>query len=280
MKNLILVILTVFNSIVTYAKTIEVNTIPELQSAINAAKSGDIISLADNKYPDAGLIKMDNNGITVKSASLGGVIFSGKSFFVITGNKNILSGFQFKEIDVSSGKQKKLEKNGGEEGEGRVVAISGNYNVVTQCNFYNCISKNYVHFEEGSQYNELTYCNLEAKPATMNAGPGIQITTSSKVVSHTKIIHCTFMNFGGEGGDFGNEPIKSICSRGMTTFDPPSAYVVASTRCWICFRKIRLVVPEVLENRRYLGSLSVGMRSGSVNTELFASTTTFRVNFE
>lgn len=65
-----------------------------------------------------------------------------------------------------------------------------------------------ILLEKESQYNELTYCNLEAKPATMNAGSGIRITTSSKVVSHTKISHCTFVNFGGEGGDFGNEPIR------------------------------------------------------------------------
>jgi hypothetical protein len=207
-KGFYVIVIALICPLFIEAKTIEVKTIPALQSAINIAKAGDIIILANNKYADAGLIKIDNNGITVKSATPGGVTLTGNSFVVITGNNNTFSGFQFIDVNVSAGKQKKLEKNGGQEGEGRVVAISGKYNVITQCNFYNCISKNYVHFEEGSQYNELTFSNLEAKPATMNAGPGIQITTSDKVVSHTKISHCTFMNFGGEGGDFGNEPIR------------------------------------------------------------------------
>ena len=187
------------------AKTINVKTIAELQKAINTATSGDIIVLADNTYKDAGLIKISASGITVKAATVGGVILTGNSSIRITGSKNTLTGFQFKDI-ASGGKREDLE-DGSEKGL-KVVEIQGNYNIVTQCNFFNCSSRNYVHFEEGSNHNELSYCNLEAKPAVMNGGACVQITTSATVVNHTKIHHCTFMNFPGDGGDFGNEPIR------------------------------------------------------------------------
>ncbi|WP_301922590.1 hypothetical protein, partial [Ferruginibacter sp.] len=52
------------------------------------------------------------------------------------------------------------------------------------------------------------YCNIEAKPPIMNGNCAIQITPSPTVVSNTMIRFCTFLNFGGEGGDFGNEPIR------------------------------------------------------------------------
>ncbi len=175
------------------ARSINVNSVAELQAAINNAKKGDVIILADNTYTNIGVIKIGTDGITVKAATAGGVVITGNSMCKITASNAVLSGFQFKNGDI---------------GTGKVVAISGNYNNITQCNFYNYVSKNYVHFEGGSHHNELSYSNLEAKPATMNAGPAIQVTTSPTVVNHTKIRHCTFLNFGGDGGDFGNEPIR------------------------------------------------------------------------
>ena len=175
------------------ARTINVNSVAELQSAANVAQRGDVIILADNTYTNTGLIKIGADGITVKAATPGGVVFTGNSLCKISGNNIVFSGFQFKNGDI---------------GTGKVVAVSGNYNSITQCNFYNYVSKNYVHFEGGSHDNELSYSNLEAKPATMNAGPGIQVTTSPTVINHTKIRYCTFLNFGGDGGDFGNEPIR------------------------------------------------------------------------
>ena len=195
MKKILGILLTfvLMGSENSNARTIKVNSIPELQSAINSAKKGDVIELADNTYANAGLINIKTSGITVMAATVGGVIITGGSQCIISGDNNTLSGFQFKNGDIGSGK---------------VVEMSGNYNILTQCNFYNYVSKNYIHIEGGSHHNEISYCNIEAKPATHNAGPGIQITTSESVVNHTWIHHCTFLNFGGEGGDFGNEPIR------------------------------------------------------------------------
>jgi len=187
----LLVLIVNFKS---FAATIKVNTIPELQNAIKIAKKGDIIILADNTYANAGTINIGTSNITVSAATAGGVIFNGNSKFTITGDNITFNGFQF--------------VNGTIAENAAVLQIKGNYNLVTQCNFSNIISKNYIHFSEGSHHNELTYCNLEEKPATMNAGPGIQISTSSTIVNHTKVRHCTFLNFDGDGGDFGNEPIR------------------------------------------------------------------------
>jgi len=196
MKNTLLTLIAFIligtsNSI---AETIKVNTIPELQAAIKAAKKGDVIILADNTYSNTGTINIGTSNITVSSETPGGVVFNGDSKCIITGNNITFSGFQF--------------INGNVGDNGNVIDIKGNYNIITQCNFSNVVSHNYLHFHEGSHHNELTYSNIGEKPATMNAGPGIQITTSSTVVNHTKISHCTFLNFDGDGDDFGNEPIR------------------------------------------------------------------------
>ncbi len=194
MKKLFcLLVLIQLNALIVHAALIQVKSIAELQLAINAAKKGDVIELEDNTYANTGLIKIDVNGITVKAATLGGVIFNGNSRCKISGSNNIFSGFQFKNVDI---------------GGGEVCEISGNYNLLTQCNFFNCTSKHYIHTDGGSHDNEISYCNIEAKPPIMNGNCAIQITTSATVVSGTKIRYCTFLNFGGEGGDFGNEPIR------------------------------------------------------------------------
>lgn len=177
------------------AKKIKVTSVAELQSAIKTSGKGDTIVMANNTYTDAGIIGVDGSGMTILAETNGKVIFTGMSGFKIAGSNNTLAGFQFKDGDI--GKEK-----------GEIIEVMGNYNLLTQLNFINFISHNYVHFDEGSHHNELSYSNLEAKPATKNAGPSIQITTSESVVNHTWIHHCTFMNFKGDGGDFGNEPIR------------------------------------------------------------------------
>jgi len=196
MKNTLLTLIAFILIGTSYsnAQAIKVNTIPELQAAIKAAKKGDIIILANNTYSNTGTIKIGTSNITVSSETPGGVIFNGDSKCSITGNNITFSGFQF--------------INGNVGDKGAVIDIKGSYNIITQCNFSNIFSHNYLHFHEGSHHNELTYSNIEEKPAIMDGNTAIQITTSSTVVNHTKISHCTFLNFDGDGGDFGNEPIR------------------------------------------------------------------------
>lgn len=194
-KNILgLYLLLLFNVFTVQAGIIHVKSIAELQLAIKSAKTGDEIILANNTYSNSGGIRINANGIMVKAETPGGVIFTGNSSIKIEGEKIVLAGFQFKDGNIGE--------------NGKVVEIAGNKNLLTHCNFINYVSKNYVHFVEGSFENEMSYCNIEAKPAKMNGGAAIQVTTSASVVNHTKIRYCTFLNFGGDGGDFGNEPIR------------------------------------------------------------------------
>ena len=180
---------------VVSAKKIKVNSIETLKKGVDKGSKGDTILLQNNTYKDAALIKINSDGIIIMAETPGGVIFTGNSSFKIMGSNNVISGFQFLNGDIGNEKEK-------------IVEINGNNNIITQCNFFNYTSHNYIHFEEGAQHNQISYCNLEEKPAIHNAGPAIQVTTSPTIVNHTWIHHCTFLNFNGDGGDFGNEPIR------------------------------------------------------------------------
>lgn len=194
-KTFLIIICQLLFISVGFSRKIKVNSIDELKSAIKIADKGDSVILANNTYKDAGIIGVDASNIAIMAETNGGVVFTGDSRFKIAGSYNLFYGFQFKNGNVGGEKEK-------------VIEVIGNYNIISQCNFYNIVSHNYIHFEEGSHHNECIYCNFEEKPGTKNAGPGIQITTSESVVNHTLIHYCTFQNFPGKGGDFGNEPIR------------------------------------------------------------------------
>jgi len=182
-----------------------VSSIAALQSTINSASSGATIALADGTYSDA-ILSISKTGITVRALNSGKVIFNGTSRCVISGNDNTFSGFQYKNGDI---------------GIGEVVEVKGNNNTITQCNFSGVVAKNYINFDSGTSNNKVTYSNFEAKPANPygselvagcincgNAGPSIQINTSPTVISYSTISRCTFLNFPGNGADFGNEAIR------------------------------------------------------------------------
>lgn len=179
----------------TSAKKIVAKSIDEFKTMVNKAAKSDSVILINGIFKDAGLININSNAVFILAEKSGSVIFTGNTMFKINGSENTFEGFQFLNGDIGSDKEK-------------VIEIIGNYNNISQCNFYNITSHNYIHFQEGSHHNQLSYCNLEKKPAVHNAGPAIQITTSESIVNHTWIHHCTFQNFDGEGGDFGNEPIR------------------------------------------------------------------------
>ena len=182
-----------FSTIQLNAKTTRVGTVTQLQTAINNAASGDIILLLNGTYTNAS-ISIGVSGITVKADTSGMVIFNGTSTCSITGNNNTFSGFQYKNGDITNSIN--------------IIEIYGNSNTITQCNFYGYLAHNYIQVNSASQYSQITYCNFEAKPGNKNDGPAIQVTISPTVISYTKIRYCTFMNFLGLGGDFGNECIR------------------------------------------------------------------------
>jgi hypothetical protein len=168
-----------------------VYSIAELKAAITNSAANDIINLADGTYLNTTLT-ISKNRITVKALNPGGVFLNGTNDITISGNYITFSGFQFTSGDI---------------GTGTVLEVTGSYNVVTQLNFSNYYASRYIHINDGSQYNQITFCNLEKKPAAAEIGCTIQISTSS-VIGYHKISYCSFQNYDGAGGDNGNEPIR------------------------------------------------------------------------
>jgi hypothetical protein len=182
---------------------INVSSISALQSAINSASAGDVIVLADGTYTNAN-ITVGTDGITVKAATPGGVIFNGSSTCSITGNNNTFSGFQYKDGNCV-------------DGTGNVFELDGNYNTLTQCNFYEIggLDLKYINFMDGKHHNVMSYCNIEAKPYNgtpndfkLNNNCAVQVSVTP-TIGYNTIRYCTFMNFqGDQTGDVGCEPIR------------------------------------------------------------------------
>jgi hypothetical protein len=175
------------------AATYYVNSIAALQSKINSPTTvtGDIIVLANGTYLNS-ILNIGKNNITVMAATPGGVFLNGTNDITISGNYVTFSGFQFTSGDI---------------GTNYILKVGGSHNKITQLNFSNYYAKKYIEIQAGSQYNEISYCNLEKKPAAAEIGCTIQISTSS-VIGYHKIRYCSFQNYYGIGGDNGNEPIR------------------------------------------------------------------------
>jgi len=171
---------------------VKINSIIGLQSAINSASPGDTLLLADGTYLNSSLT-IGKSGITVKAETPGGVFLNGTQYINITGNNITFSGFQFTDGNV---------------GESNVIDVDGDYNTLTQLNFKGYSAKKYIVIKGGTKYNEISYCNIENKPVSAVIGCTIQISTSFNTAGYHKISYCSFKNFPGPGGDYGNEPIR------------------------------------------------------------------------
>ena len=196
MKNFKLVTFLVLLNIL-FTQTLKateytVYSIAELKATITNSAANDIIKLADGTYLNTTLT-ISKNRITVKALNPGGVFLNGTNNITISGNYVTFSGFQFTSGDI---------------GSNSLLKISGDYNKITHLNFSNYYAKKYIEIQEGSKYNEISYCNVEKKPATAEIGCTIQISTSPTVPGYHKISYCSFQNYYGLGGDNGNEPIR------------------------------------------------------------------------
>ncbi len=175
------------------AATYNVSSISALQNTINNTMvAGDIINLANGTYNNVTL-NIGKSNITVKAATPGGVFLNGTDDININGNYITFSGFQFTSGDI---------------GTAYLIEVYGSNNTLTQLNFSGYSAKKYIEIKGGTQYNQITYCNLEKKPATAEIGCTIQISTSPTVIGYHKIRYCSFQNYFGLGGDNGNEPIR------------------------------------------------------------------------
>ena len=166
-------------------------SVPELQRAIELASSGDVFTLAPGTYTDAEII-INQSGLTISAKSPGTVIFNGASQIDIKSDSNIFSGFQFLDGDIP----------------GIVIKVSGSKNQLIDLNFSGYSAEKYINVEEGSQYNEISYCNFENKPASAPIGNLVGVIPHQEIPGFHRIRFCSFKNLPGPGGDYGNEPIR------------------------------------------------------------------------
>jgi hypothetical protein len=185
-------LLNIFVSFSLSAATINVNSIAALQNACNNSNSGDILILANGTYQNVTL-NVNNSNITIKAQTPGGVFLNGSDDINIWSNYVTFSGFQF---------------TSGNIGTNYLLEVFGNYNKLMHLNFSGYFAKKYIVISGGSRYNEISYCNIEKKPAAAELGCTIQISTSPTVIGYHKISYCSFQNFYGLGGDNGNEPVR------------------------------------------------------------------------
>ena len=187
-----ILIFNLLTTITVNSAPILVRSIADLKTAISSSKTGDVITLADGEYLNTSLTISKSN-ITIKAATPGGVFLNGTNDININGNFIVFSGFQFTSGDI---------------GLSTVIEVNGNNNVLTQLNFSNYYAQKYITIKAGTKYNEITYSNIEKKPAAAELGCTIQISTSPTVIGYHKITYCSFKDFYGLGGDYGNEPIR------------------------------------------------------------------------
>lgn len=178
-----------FTPINADAAIINVSSITALQSAIKSASPGDVIVLADNTYLNTTL-NISTSNITVRAATPGGVFLNGSNSITISGNNVTFSGFQFTSGSIS----------------GIVITVTGNNNVLSQLNFNGYSAQKYINLQ--GQYDEISYCNFENKPASAPQGNLIHIAPNGAVPNYAKIRYCSFRNMPGAGGDNGNECIR------------------------------------------------------------------------
>ena len=176
------------------ASVINVNSIAALQTAINESNCGDVIVLADGHYTNATL-NIDRSNITVKAATNGGVYLDGTNDININGNYVKFSGFQFTSGDI---------------GGNYLIEVWGSHNTLSQLNFNGYAAKKFIVIQANSQYNTVEYSNIKKLSDTdiTQLGCAVQIHTSYTTPGYHKIRYCSFQNFEGAGGDYGNEPIR------------------------------------------------------------------------
>lgn len=178
--------------IATNAATINVSSIAALQTACNNSSSGDIIVLANGTYSNV-VLDINRSNISVIAQTPGGVFLNVYGDININGNNILFSGFQFTQGDI---------------GSAYLIEVNGSRNKLTHLNISNYYAKKYIEINAGTQYNEISYCNLEKKPADAIIGCTIQISTLPNVFGYHKISYCSFQNYYGLGGDNGNEPVR------------------------------------------------------------------------
>lgn len=175
-----------------------VSSVAAMQTAINGAVAGDEVVLANGTYLNSTL-SIGTSGITVRSATPGGVFLNGTNDITISGSNVTFSGFQFTSGTIT----------------GQVITVTGNNNILTQLNFDGYSASKYINLQ--GQYDEIVFCNFRNKPTSAAAGNLIHIAPNGTVPNYARIRYCSFQDMPGPGGDNGNECIR-IANGAQSTF--------------------------------------------------------------
>jgi poly(beta-D-mannuronate) lyase len=173
------------------ARTITVRSIAALQTAINSAAAGDEIVVADGTYLNNS-INVSTSGIVVRAATPGGVFLHGTNAITISANRVVFSGFQFTSGSIA----------------GVIITVTGSDNLLTQLNVNGYSAQKYISIQAPSQRNQISYSNFENKPPNAPSGNLVHVEADATVPGYHRIHRCSFQNLRGDGGDFGNEPIR------------------------------------------------------------------------
>jgi len=192
--NVLLFFLLLASPAIVLADTINVNSIDALQSAINKAKPGDVIVLADGVYPAATDIVIDRKGtkdapITIAAQTAGGAEISGAGGFSVVSPAKyvIIRGFKF------TSTSKRTKTGGG----------------TSFCRFTQNIFETSGEGEDltiaGSDH-EIDYNTFQNKNAL---GRMLAIRgTGKQIAERLHIHHNYFQNYTSQGGKNGAETLQ------------------------------------------------------------------------
>ena len=195
---MLLVILIYFSG-VTLGVEMRVGSPDELAQAVTQAKAGDEIVLADGRYADW-RVTLSCQGtpqqpIVVRPATEGGVTFTAKTSFRITGRHVIVQGLTFDGCELKS----------------LIVVFQGAKHCrVTRCRFVNSdrgSGRAVVTFGDGADDSRLDHCAL-----MHTVGRSVQILIGSHAKKHgpprrNRIDHNLFQDVPPKGGN-GRETIQ------------------------------------------------------------------------
>ena len=138
-RYLSILILTVI-AMTSFAASWRIKTSDGFLSAQKLARKGDSIIWLSGVYSNIQL-EIEKNGIVCCAENVGSVTFTGESFFKLTADSAVFSGFQFRDGQTKDD----------------VLEVSGNHNILENLNFSNYHSKYYLDVLPSGQYNLIAH---------------------------------------------------------------------------------------------------------------------------